>query len=286
MTIQEIEKHTGLSRSNIRFYEKEGLIAPGRTSNSYRDYSENDLAEIKKIAYLRTLGISIRDISKIINGAIPLPAIVSKQAKRLDSQIGELEDARYLCNSMLQDNTLSYDTLNVDEYVDKLPDHISKNRKMLQPDAVSFISLWGGVLVWTVLTVCSFVTALIALSILPPRIPVQWKDGAIASEADKIFIFAYPLACMLIRLFLRPVINNWLYSRMLLSGNTFSDYITNFLCFVALSMELFTILFTSGILKNVLVILALDGIVFLGIFLTGLYQLQKDHTPEAGSFFR
>ncbi len=29
MKINEIEKLTGLSRANIRFYEKEGLLSPG-----------------------------------------------------------------------------------------------------------------------------------------------------------------------------------------------------------------------------------------------------------------
>jgi len=60
MTIKETEELTGLSRSNIRFYEKEKLIVPSRNeNNSYRDYSEQDVENIKKIAYLRTLGLSI-----------------------------------------------------------------------------------------------------------------------------------------------------------------------------------------------------------------------------------
>ena len=41
MTIKDVEERTGLSRSNIRFYEKEKLIEPSRNeSNGYRDYSE------------------------------------------------------------------------------------------------------------------------------------------------------------------------------------------------------------------------------------------------------
>ncbi|MCM1088664.1 MAG: MerR family transcriptional regulator, partial [Muribaculaceae bacterium] len=63
MTIKEVEKQTGLARSNIRFYEKEKLIEPSRNDkNGYRDYSEQDIENIKKIAYLRTLEISIEDI--------------------------------------------------------------------------------------------------------------------------------------------------------------------------------------------------------------------------------
>ena len=38
MTIKEIEDRTGLPRANIRFYESQGLIAPSRGENGYRDY--------------------------------------------------------------------------------------------------------------------------------------------------------------------------------------------------------------------------------------------------------
>ena len=56
MTIKDVEKRTGLSRSNIRFYEKENLIEPSiNESNFYRDYYEKDVENINKISYLRTL---------------------------------------------------------------------------------------------------------------------------------------------------------------------------------------------------------------------------------------
>ena len=50
VTIKEVEEQTGLTRSNIRFYEKEKLIEPLRNDkNGYRDYSEKDVENIKKL---------------------------------------------------------------------------------------------------------------------------------------------------------------------------------------------------------------------------------------------
>lgn len=50
MTIKEVEEQTGLSRSTIRFYEKEKLIEPLRNDkNGYRDYSETDVEKLKKL---------------------------------------------------------------------------------------------------------------------------------------------------------------------------------------------------------------------------------------------
>ncbi len=88
MTIKDVEERTGLSRSNIRFYEKEKLIEPSRNENNgYRDYSENDVENIKKIAYLRTLGISIEDIRNIISEKATLKDTLEKQYEVLKSQI-------------------------------------------------------------------------------------------------------------------------------------------------------------------------------------------------------
>lgn len=83
MTIKEVEEQTGLTRSNIRFYEKEKLIEPSRNDkNGYRDYSEKDVDSIKKIAYLRTLEISIEDIRNIIFDKVPLADIIKNKLQQ------------------------------------------------------------------------------------------------------------------------------------------------------------------------------------------------------------
>lgn len=44
MNIKQAEVITGISKRNIRFYEKEKLIFPKRNSeNDYREYSEEDI---------------------------------------------------------------------------------------------------------------------------------------------------------------------------------------------------------------------------------------------------
>lgn len=106
MTIKEVEKLTGLSRSNVRFYEKEKLIVPVRNErNGYRDYSNSDIENLKKIAYLRTLGISIEDIRSIISENVSLREVIQKQNKILRGQISELNRAKKLCEKMLDEET-------------------------------------------------------------------------------------------------------------------------------------------------------------------------------------
>ena len=88
MTIKEVEEKTGLARSNIRFYEKEKLISPDRNeTNGYREYTEENVNDIKKIAYLRTLGISVQNIQKIMNHEIVFMDAICEQEKILNEQI-------------------------------------------------------------------------------------------------------------------------------------------------------------------------------------------------------
>ena len=159
MTIKEVEKPTGLSRSNVRFYEKEKLIVPvGNERNGYRDYSNSDIENLKKIAYLRTLGISIEDIRSIISENVSL--------------------------------------------------------------------------------------------------------------RDKKFIFAYPIACIVIRYFVRPIIYGKL--QMNFYCEVMTEYLTNYMCFLALSVELFSILFIYGIVKNIIAMLVVDTVVLIGVLIRGL----------------
>lgn len=66
MKINEMEERLQISRANIRFYEKEGLLCPIRKANGYREYSEEDFARLQKIIIFRKLGMSITDIRELI----------------------------------------------------------------------------------------------------------------------------------------------------------------------------------------------------------------------------
>lgn len=276
MTIKEVEERTGLSRSNIRFYEREELIQPKRSEhNGYRDYSMEDIQNIKKIAYLRTLGISVENIRRIISGELSLYLAVSKQAKLLQAQMNDLENARDMCEKMLAEKNINYESLEVEAYISELPEYVQRNRQIFLSDTVSFIYLWGGIAVWGVLTALCLLTALISFPGLPEQIPVQWQHGIASSLVNKKFIFAYPAACILLRFLLRPFIWRWLQLHMPIFSDTIANYITNFLCFAALSFELFSILFVYGVVKHITVLVVANIIVFIGLLAAGLYKMLQ-----------
>ena len=105
MRIQELEKELNITRSNIRFYEKEGLISPPQKENGYREYSEDDIAKLKKIIIFRKLGITVADIKSIFDGTLPLQTAIDNNIDRLHKEIEELNGAIEVCEQIKEDNS-------------------------------------------------------------------------------------------------------------------------------------------------------------------------------------
>ena len=73
MNIKEVEKVTGISSQNIRFYEKSGLVHPDRNEeNGYREYDTNDIRILKLIKMFRMIDMPIEQIKLILLGQGPV----------------------------------------------------------------------------------------------------------------------------------------------------------------------------------------------------------------------
>ena len=113
MTIKELEEVLGVPRATIRFYEKQGLIEPKRSGNSYRVYNDEDAAVLRKIIILRKLGFSIADIEDSINEDVSLQELLEKNIVKLQEEVKSLEGAIRVCKRMQsnQENMRSLDAM-------------------------------------------------------------------------------------------------------------------------------------------------------------------------------
>ncbi len=274
MTIKEVEERTSLSRSNVRFYEKEKLIEPSRNEkNGYRDYSENDVENIKKIAYLRTLGISIEDIRRIMSEKVTLQEMVKKQNEVLKNQMIDLDKARFMCEKMLEEESISYEKLQVEQYVTELEDYWNDHQAVFKLDSVSFLYIWGSMLTWTIIIVLCLMIGGFSYSKLPTEIPVQWSNGVATSLVNKNWIFICPVLCIVIRYLLKPFV----YIKLQMNnyhGEIVTEYLTNYMCFIVLSIEIFSILFTFGVVKSIVLLLFVNTVVFIGLLVVGLAKMD------------
>ena len=98
MKIVEVGKETGLSASNIRFYEKKGLLCPKRREESqYREYGPEDVRRLKEIMLFRKLGISVESIYLMYQGQADYDGLLLRQEEELSEQMEMLKGALELC---------------------------------------------------------------------------------------------------------------------------------------------------------------------------------------------
>ena len=133
MNIKEIEERSGLTRANIRYYEQEGLIAPVRRENKYRDYSEEDLETLLRIALLRSLGFSLEEIRRLQSGEADFAAAMRERSAALESEGQRLLAARNVCDAISREVT-SYSALQPEAYLHSFEsDKTAERRDIVEP---------------------------------------------------------------------------------------------------------------------------------------------------------
>ena len=121
MTIQEVERQSGMTRANIRFYEEKGLLTPQRQPNGYRDYSAADVETLRRVRLLRSLDISIDTIRALQSGERTLEAVLAERERHWNDAKGRAVDAEALCQRMRQDGA-QYATLDAEKYLRPQPE--------------------------------------------------------------------------------------------------------------------------------------------------------------------
>jgi MerR family transcriptional regulator/heat shock protein HspR len=56
----------GTGQQNIRLYERKGLLTPDRTSGGTRQYSDTDLAVLRRIGELLDEGLNLAGVAKVL----------------------------------------------------------------------------------------------------------------------------------------------------------------------------------------------------------------------------
>src|SRR5689334_9657020 len=93
LTVSQLARTCGLSRSTVLYYENLGLLKPGRrSSGNYRLYAGKDLERLRQICVYRNAGLKLRDIRAVLDQTHGDAARVLK--RRLVELSGEIEKLR------------------------------------------------------------------------------------------------------------------------------------------------------------------------------------------------
>ena len=141
MKINEVEERVGITKRNIRYYEKEGLLSPGRNSeNGYRDYADEDVEALKKIKLLRKLDVPLEEIRRMQRGDLTLDDGLRRHIIQLERQRENLDTTQRLCQT-LADAGAQLPTLDAGRYLSEMEhgtggDPICEHQKARYPGPV------------------------------------------------------------------------------------------------------------------------------------------------------
>jgi DNA-binding transcriptional MerR regulator len=97
--IGELAKRTNVTTRLLRYYEEQGLLAPDRAANGYRDYAESLVDRVVQIRGLLDVGLPTRIIKQVlpcladpctihVTDATPeMIAILERERKQMDRRI-------------------------------------------------------------------------------------------------------------------------------------------------------------------------------------------------------
>ncbi len=102
LLIGEVTALTGIASGRIRHYEKIGLLRAEHLSNGYRVFDVEQVLDLLRIDLLRSLGVGINDIARLLErGPTSVAdllaehrALLVRQRDRLDQLIAAIDEAR------------------------------------------------------------------------------------------------------------------------------------------------------------------------------------------------
>jgi DNA-binding transcriptional MerR regulator len=98
LSIGEIAKQYGLSRSTLLYYDAIGLLRPsGRSGSNYRRYTGEDSRRLRLICMYRQVGLSMAAIGKILESPQSgVRDILEKRLLELGKEISGLREQQHV----------------------------------------------------------------------------------------------------------------------------------------------------------------------------------------------
>ncbi|HFI0214429.1 TPA: MerR family transcriptional regulator [Streptococcus suis] len=105
MQVKDVEKLTGLSTKAIRLYEEKGLIEVARNPlNDYRDYSEENVQQLRLIKLLRYFEFSLAEIQGLLTlSEVELQSALREKQQEINQQAEDLADKVDLLGQVVKD---------------------------------------------------------------------------------------------------------------------------------------------------------------------------------------
>jgi MerR family copper efflux transcriptional regulator len=89
--IGTLAKRTGVGIDTVRYYERNGLIAPqARLASGYRRYGELEISRLRFIRRAQALGFTLKEVRELL--ALSAKRDVSKVKKTAQTKLADVEE--------------------------------------------------------------------------------------------------------------------------------------------------------------------------------------------------
>ena len=107
LNASEAARRLGVSVKALRLYERQGLVTPGRSAAGYRMYGPDEMTHAKQVVALRTLGLSLAQVARVLDGEPQdLAGALAGHAVTLDKEIhalvARLDRVRHIQSDLAQ----------------------------------------------------------------------------------------------------------------------------------------------------------------------------------------
>ena len=109
MRIKEVEELLNIDRETVRFYIRQGLLSPKQQANRYRDYSDEDIRQLKRIIIMRDLDMSIEDIRGAFNSESDFNEVLEKSRESLDRKRASLANTERILADLARSGVPAFD---------------------------------------------------------------------------------------------------------------------------------------------------------------------------------
>lgn len=86
MLINEVARKCGITKKAVQYYVEQGLVDPKVLENGYRDFSEEDTKVLKRVVLYRKLGLSIREIRRVLEDRGEISGIFYQRELELEQE--------------------------------------------------------------------------------------------------------------------------------------------------------------------------------------------------------
>jgi DNA-binding transcriptional MerR regulator len=91
LTIGQLGKRFGISRSTLLYYDNIGVLQPsGRSNANYRLYTEQDVQRLQRIARFRDAGLPLKIIAGLVTDDEGAPTPAAGLQEALEQRLGEI----------------------------------------------------------------------------------------------------------------------------------------------------------------------------------------------------